>query len=246
MLKEEQDAMGRAMWDHLHDRPAFEIIERDDGFFDVTGGPQAYFAPYDQWRTHEREAMRFARGRVLDIGCGAGRHAIYLQEQGLDVLGIDVSPMAIQVAKARGLKRAEVMSVTALSSRLGTFDTLLALGNNFGLLASRARARWLLRRLARMTTDGGRFIAETRDVYKTHSPEHLEYHAFNRRRGRMSGQVRIRVRYKKYATPWFDYLMVSKEELRDLLSGTPWRVHRFLDSADTYIAVLERRGSGGA
>jgi 2-polyprenyl-3-methyl-5-hydroxy-6-metoxy-1,4-benzoquinol methylase len=77
--------------DHLMGRrtdPA--VIERDDGFVDpefVSG----YFTEFRNWGLLERSAMRSVRGRVLDVGCGAGRVALYLQRRGHDVVGIDVS-----------------------------------------------------------------------------------------------------------------------------------------------------------
>jgi hypothetical protein len=40
----------------------------------------------------------------------------------------------------------------------------------------------------------------------------------------MSGQIRMRARYKRFATPWFDYLMVSPQELETIVNGTGWRV----------------------
>ena len=99
-LTSEQDAFGHAVWDHYHGTNAFEIIERSDGHFAISSGPAAYLAEPALWTTHEREALeRHAHGRVLDIGCNAGRHALFLQQKGLDVLGIDVSPLSIAVAK---------------------------------------------------------------------------------------------------------------------------------------------------
>ncbi len=112
---------------------------------------------------------------------------------------------------------------------MGIFDTLTMKGINFGLFANPRRMRWLLRRFAGMTGEAARVNAETRDVYQTDIPEHLTYQASNRHRGRMSGQVRIRIRYKRYATPWFDYLMVSREELQGLLEGLSWRVKEFVE-----------------
>ena len=58
----------------------------------------------------------------------------------------------------------------------------------------------------------------------------------------MSGQIRLRVRYKAHASPWFDYLFVSKDELRNILAGTGWAVARFVDEPDNsrYIAVMEK------
>ncbi len=241
MLKDFQDAHGHAFLDYLHGKGGFEIVERDDGYFDVSGGPALYFKKYEDWGSHQKEAMQYVRGSVLDIGCGAGRHALYLQNKGFDVTGIDISPLAIKVCKLRGLKNAEVLAVTQVSWRLGKFDTLLMLGNNFGLFANPKRAKWLLRRFYNMTSSLGRIIAETRDPYKTDNPDHLAYHKWNRKRGRMPGQLRIRVRYKRYVTPWFDYLMVSKEEMQKILKGTAWYVHTFIDgSGGVYIAVIDK------
>lgn len=245
-MKADQDAWGHEVYDYLKDKGGHEIVERDDGFFDVTGGPAIYFSKYEDWPSHEKQAMRYVRGRVLDIGCGAGRHSLYLQEKGFDVLGIDMSPLAIEVCKLRGLKNAKVMSITQISSRLGTFDTLLMLGNNFGLFGSFKRATWLLKRFRKITNEKARIIAESRDPYETTDPFHLEYHKFNRKRDRMSGQVRIRVRYKKYVTPWLDYLLVSKDEMEEILEGTGWKVRRFIDweeEGSMYVAIIEEESS---
>ena len=116
MLKGHQDAFGHGMLDFLDGIAGREIVERDDGYVEVSIGPEAYFWKYREWPQIERKALKYARGRVFDIGCGAGRHALHLQAKGLEVLGIDNSPLAIQVSKRRGLINAEVMSIAQTSS----------------------------------------------------------------------------------------------------------------------------------
>ena len=92
-----------------------------------------------------------------------------------------------------------------------------------------------------MTSGQGRIIGETLDPYGTTNPLHLDYHERNRQKSRMSGQVRIRVRFRKYVGQWFDYLFVSKEEMEDILEGTGWGVKRYMDSdGPVYIAVIEK------
>lgn len=242
MLKDHQDAFGHMMLDYHKTGRASQIGERDDGLIDASQGPEVYFTEYKGWPPHEKKAMRYARGRVLDIGSGAGRHALYLQEKGYDVLGIDNSPLAIEVCKLRGLKNAKVTSITQINSKLGVFDTVLMLGNNFGLFGSFEGARRLLKKLNKITSENSRIIAESNDIYKTDIPEHLSYHELNRERGRMAGQIKLRVRYKKYATPWFDYLMVSKEEMENILDGTDWKVNRFIESdGSIYIAIIDKK-----
>ena len=244
MLNDTQDAYGHLILDYYNGQSNVEIVERVDGFITTSRlGPLTYFAEYGDWAEHQKLAMTHATGRVLDIGCGAGRHAIYLQKQGLDVLGVDISPLAIQVCQCRGLKNAIAMPITQLSSKTGTFDTLLMMGHNFGLVENFTRARWLLRRFLKMTSPAGKIIAETHDPYQTTVPGHLAYHQFNRDRGRMGGQIRIRIRYRQYATPWFDYLFVSKPEMEQILHGTGWVIERYIETSDsipTYIAILEK------
>ncbi|MHC4788982.1 MAG: class I SAM-dependent methyltransferase [Planctomycetota bacterium] len=240
-LTDQQDAYGHAIYDCHCGRGGYEIAERDDGWVGPSAGPHLYMAEHEDWPSHQRRAIRLARGKVLDIGCGGGRVALHLQEKGLDVLGIDVSPLAIKVCKLRGLRKARLLSITRLSRRLGTFNTLVMYGNNFGLFGSFKRARWLLRRFRGMTGDDARIIAETADPYRTENPCHLRYHERNRARGRMGGQLRLRVRYQAYKTPWFDYLLVSRDEMREILDGTGWSLGRCIDS-DTahYVAVIEK------
>jgi SAM-dependent methyltransferase len=241
-LKEHEDAYGRLVLDYLEGRPALEIVERDGGFIDASGyGPDAYFAPSRRWPKHERAALRLVRGRVLDIGCGAGRVAIELEKRGHDVVGIDISPLALEVARRRGVRDARELPVTQVGPELGRFDTIVMFGNNCGLLGSRRRAPWLLRRFKSVTDPGARILAASTDPYTTANPEHLAYHERNRRRGRMGGQLRIRIRHGAYKTPWFDYLLASPEELAELASGTGWELTRVIGEGEpSYVGVLER------
>ena len=234
------DAYGRMMWDYHRGIPSEEIVEREDGYI-TAGISSTYFDPHRDWPPHQRESMNYVRGRVLDIGCGPGRHALYLQEEGFDVLGIDSSPLAIKVAQERGLKKARVLSVTQISSRLGQFDTLLMMGNNFGLFGNLKRARWLLRKMRNMTSSDARIIAESADPYSTTRKAHLDYHKLNRERGKFSCQLKIRIRYEHYIGAWFEYLKVSRKEMAFILEGTGWQISRFIpETGSVYVAVIEK------
>ncbi|MFQ5892475.1 MAG: class I SAM-dependent methyltransferase, partial [Candidatus Methanofastidiosia archaeon] len=97
-LEPEEDAFGHIFRACYEGKEVFTIVERDDGYIDASD-PKVYLSQYEEWSPIERKAMKHMKGRVLDIGCGAGRHALYLQKKGFDVLGIDNSPLAIKVCK---------------------------------------------------------------------------------------------------------------------------------------------------
>ena len=241
-LKAKEDAYGQEVYAYWRgDTRIIEAVERDDGYIGFSSGPRSYFMDYPEWPKHQKQAIRFARGRVLDIGCGAGRCLLYLQHKGLDVVGLDNSPLAIKVCRERGIKKAVVRSITQIGPDLGTFDTIIMMGNNFGLFGSFNRARRLLRTMHRMTTPKARIIAESTDPYGIPLIERQAYHRRNRGRGRMAGQVRIRVRFQTYRSPWFDYLLVSVDEMDAILDGTGWTIARLFPSdGPFYCAVIEK------
>ena len=238
-----QDAMGELVLAQLEGGNAVLLVEREDGWIAAPTGASNYLEHYRRWPLIERKAMRYVRGRVLDVGCGAGRHCLYLQEKDIDVVGIDISPLAVEVCTRRGVHDVRQASLASVNATFGKFDTVLMMGHNLGLLGGVEKGRRLLRKIHRLTTRKGRIIASTRDPYGTSTPEHLEYHELNRQRGRLGGQLRLRVRFRKHKSAWFDYLYASKSELEEIVEGTGWGIARFIDSdGPDYIAILEKSG----
>jgi SAM-dependent methyltransferase len=244
LLKSDQDAYGHQLYDFYKGHKVIEIVERDDGLIDPSETyPKYYLAEYRNWSSREKSATRYVKGRVLDIGCGGGRWSLYLVKKGHNVLAIDTSPLAVKVCKLRGLHNVMLKSITEIDSSLGRFDTILMMGNNFGLFGNPKRARQLLKRFHNMTSPNSRIIAESLDIYKPPvDPVHRKYHRRNRRLGRMPGQVRMRIRYSTYVTPWFDYLLVSRLEMIAILRGTGWRLASVIRSekGPAYVGIIEK------
>lgn len=237
-MKPEKDAFGQFLKANIGQSPAYEIIERDDNFISVMS-PDLYFSDYDSWSSHTQSALELAKGRILDVGIGAGRHALYLQDQGHQVIGIDNSPLAVAVASQRGVRDCRVMSLTNISDTLGIFDTVIMLGNNWGLLGSFEQGQHILKRLYDITTDDAKIIAETTNPYSTTQSAHLQYHEQNRQKGRMGGQIRFRMRFQQYCGDWMDYLLTSVDEVNIIINNTGWKlVQTFGDTEHQYTLVL--------
>jgi SAM-dependent methyltransferase len=219
---------------------AIEVVERDDGFVGATDAAR-YISGVDSWSPQEAAVLPHARGRVLDVGCGAGRHLIALRERGLDVRGVDPSAGAVAVCHDRGLD-VSVGGIDRLPA--GPFDTLLLFGNNLGLLGSPASAPGRLAALAAAAAPGARILGSGTDPYGTADPVHTAYHARNREHGRSGGQLRLRVRHANVATDWFEYWLLTVAELETVLAGSPWRletVERGRDTDSNYAVVLALR-----
>ena len=235
-----EDTFGQILWAFYKGKRVAEVFEIMDGYIFVDS-PKTYFLEYEDWTLHQKRAMKFVKGRVLDVGCGAGRHSLYLQKKGFEVLGIDSSPMAIKICRLRGLKSAKVMPIEKIDFKPRFFDTVLMIGNNFSLFGGFKKARRLLKKLDRVTTENALIITESFNPYKTDKAAYLKYYQMNKKKGRMSGQLRVRIRFENYVSKWFDWLMVSKGEMEEILVGTKWKIMEFLDSEGAqYIAIIEK------
>lgn len=210
------------------------VMERDDGFVeahDVAVYFQQELDGFDQW------CLDRARGRVLDVGCGAGRHALPLHRQGIEVVGLDPSPGAIRVCHARGLRAVEGR-VPELPDGLGAVDTFLMMGNNLGLLQGRDRAHEVLRALAGVAAPGAQVLGTGFDPAGGSASEHLAYRRRNIDEGRLPGELRLRTRYRRRTDKWFPYLLVSLPDLVHLLAGSSWQVGEHLEQEGRYAVQL--------
>jgi SAM-dependent methyltransferase len=235
------DAYGALLIAHEEAGDDIEIVERDDGFIDAHEGVWHYFTEFDDWFEEEQEAIGYASGHVLDIGCAAGRVCLHLQDEGFKVTGIDNSPGAIRLAKQRGVKNAVCRSITQIDKRLAPVETYVMFGHNFGLFGNERRARWLLRKFKSLCSGDGMILATSRDTTIRDLPADLAYRRQNRQKGRLPGQMRVRIRYRNIYGPWLDFIFASKDEVVRIIEGTGWQVSHFIDGhSGSFAVVLER------
>ncbi|WP_190318427.1 class I SAM-dependent methyltransferase [Nocardiopsis listeri] len=200
-----------------------------------------YFAPEEGWNRVERLACERVQGRVLDVGCGPGRHAVHLMNQGVEVVGVEPSAGAAAVARERGVEVVEA-GVENLDRIRYQFGTILLGGQNLGLLGSRERASAALSALAGAALPGGVLLGVGIDPGMLTSSEHTAYAAGNRAVGRLPGQQRFRIRDGSLATDWFDYLLASPTELAEIVEGGDWELVDVTTDGPRYLACLAHKG----
>ncbi|MFD7293524.1 class I SAM-dependent methyltransferase [Streptomyces sp. NPDC059897] len=218
---------------------AVEVIERDDGLIRANDAAR-YFSTLEQWPALERWAWGQAGGRILDLGCGGGRHAVEWVGRGHRVVGIDPSPGAVRITRERGVE-ALVGEVPEFPDGLGRFDTIAMMGNNFGLLGGPDRAPGVLSALAALASPSALLIGSGSDPGDG-GVDHAAYHARNLRHGRARGQLRLRVRDEATASPWFDYWLAAPDELTALIDASPWTLETLRRDPDGsgYVMCLRR------
>ena len=230
------------MLDHLEGRAGEPQLERDDGSVGPAMGAEWFFAEHDDWVEAERAAFGYVRGRVLDIGAGAGRHSLEAQRRGLEAVAIDISPGAVEVCRRRGVRDARLLPLGEIDETLGAFDTVLLLCGNVGLAGGADETVALLHRLHASTSSDGRIVLDSVNPHEENDAADLAYIERNLSRGRLPGEVTIRIRYGELVTPWYELLCLSPAELVDLLAGTGWRMAwaREADVPPDWYGVLEK------
>ncbi len=235
-----EDPFGEALWEYHQRGEARYLIRRDDGYVDEVD-VKLYFQGPEDWPEVERRALMRVRGRILDLGCGAGRHLLLLQSLGHEAVGIDISPLALKVSRERGVEHCVLMDARYLGFRAVSFDSALMMGNNFGIAGDPEKTMALLKDLHRIMRSGGMLIATSIDPLETDNPSHLAYHELNRRRGRPVGLVTIRIEFGDEYSPWFNLWLATPEEMERTAKGAGWRILELHKShRGLYSAVLIR------
>ncbi len=216
-------------------------IRRDDDHTD-THDPELYFT--DTPFPHEAELLAQIRGPVLDIGCGAGRTLLWLERQGIDATGIDLSPRAVEVSRSRGcrdVRQGDVMAEALDVLPKDAFQSVVLFGNNMGIGGTFAGAADLLRNIARWTRPGGHLLITGLDVEQTTDPRQLAYHHANLSKGKRRGEIVMRFEYKGKIGEWVPWYHPQPNELEDLARETGWHVTMIQPVSGPFYAATLRK-----
>jgi SAM-dependent methyltransferase len=237
------DLFADALWDYYLAGENALRIERSDGYIDHED-VSWYFTSPREFLAIEKDALKSARGRVLDMGCGAGRHSLYLQQRGLRVSALDISLSIAELALVRGVRDVRVGDACKrLPLRDGEFDTVILFGNNLGIAGTPARLGRMLRELHRVTSRRGRILATTR-MPSTTDPQHRSYLIDNLEHKRAVGQIRLRLVRGKQKGEWFELLLLAPTDLMQLAAKAEWKIAHVFPHENFeqgYSVVLEKK-----
>ncbi len=245
------DARGMALAEFLLGggrNGVLEILERDDGFLSVTDMAR-YFLPIQQWRTTHVWACDQARGRILDLGAGAGTHSLHLQDRGLRVTALDTSPFSIEVCRARGVQETFLGTTSELRERSPEpFDTVMLLGSGVGFLWSREAGKAFLEELSNQLRPSGRVIAEEYSDVRTldfavgsMKPVQERLIRSNSKCGQEIGFAKYRYRHLSIATDWFDWIHPEISYALEVFESAGFEVIDAIEEDCLYALVAEKR-----
>jgi len=234
VLTPEDDAFGAALLAHLEDRTNGRVLmlEINDGRSMPAMEPASFFAGYEEWLRWERELLAGIEGPVLDLGCGAGRHLVHLQAQGLRVTGVDISPGSIEVCRRRGVRDVRLADLRTPPDD-ERWQAVLMLCGNFGLAGSWNETRTLLTELHRVCAPGAVLVADSVDPLTATDRVSLAYRAAKQAIGRHPGEIDLRLRFGDLVTPYWSLLNLPFDEVPSIVHETGWELEKHLrDGAD--------------
>ncbi len=231
-----KDPMGRAIADYWKHKTADRLrvfspmLEEDEI-------PVALlFRGRDEMSLIETKALDMARGKTLDVGAGAGCHSLVLQERGIDVTAIDISPLSVETMKERGVAKVLHKDFFSLS---GKYDTILMLMNGIGIIGKYRRLPDLFRHLDNLLAPGGQLLCDSTDISYVFEdeegnmacPSNVDYY----------GELTYLMQYKDTVGKTFPWLYIDSDTLIHKAEENGYTAEVVLQGEqDNYLARITR------
>ncbi len=167
----------------------------------------------------EQEALNLAKGRTLDVGAGAGCHSLILQEMGIDVTAIDISPFSVVTMRERGVMKALQQDFFTIDSQ---YDTILLLMNGIGVVGKAENLYMLFHLLDHILAPGGQLLFDSSDICYIYEdedgiielPDTKEYY----------GNLTYQLRYKDISGDPFPWSYIDAETVNEAALSHGYRL----------------------
>jgi len=160
-----KDLFGKAILDYQTNNDPKDLITETSISEEDEMSVAYLFRSFEEMPSIEQKALELAKGKVLDIGCGAGSHSLHLQnKKGLEVTSIDISANAIECCQLRGLTNAIEIDVLDLDSDANKFDTILLLMNGTGIFGTLQKVPAFLKKLKSLLNPTGQILIDSSDI----------------------------------------------------------------------------------
>ncbi|MFN3020207.1 class I SAM-dependent methyltransferase [Chryseobacterium sp. TY3] len=180
----------------------------------------------------EDVALENCEGRVLDVGAGAGSHALALQVKGLDVSALEISPAACEVMESRGVKDVICADFFKFNSE-EKYDTILLLMNGIGLCGTIENLKTFLKKAEELLNEDGRLVFDSSDTIYMYEHDILPE--------RYYGEVECAYSYKNLKTDYFKWLYIDQDKLREVAQELGWEMKvLFEDNHYQYLVELKK------
>lgn len=233
-----KDLMGKAIWDYFHNENP-EDLQTETSISELDELPVDYlFRKFEEMNDIEQKALELAQSKVLDIGAGAGSHALYLQnERNFDVLALDISPKSIEVCQLRGIQKTVCKNMLDFSGE--TFDTVLLLMNGTGIFESLKKIDTYLQKLHTLVSDNGQILIDSTDILYMFDRD--EDGGVYIPAGGYYGELDYIVHYKGESEDPIKWLYLDFETLSNAAENNGFNIEKVMQDEDSYLAKLTKK-----
>ena len=205
------DLFGKAILDFQTNNSPSELVTETNISEADEMSVEYLFRKHNEMPKLEKKAMQLSKGKILDVGCGAGSHSLYLQEKGFDVTSIDISVNTIKTCELRGLKKARVQNVLDIENE--KFDTIFLLMNGTGIFGTLAETSKYLQKLKSLLNPNGQILIDSSDIIYMYDEN--EDGSFLVPADHYYGELIFTISYKKETEVPFPWLYLDYNTLQN-------------------------------